>query len=133
MSQFDLFYTSYPRKVGKRAAELAFNRSVKRGNDPRELIRAATRFRDDKERQRKGIDFTPHPATWLNQDRHLDQPAQTPRVDTLFLGELDDVDDRPQCCIDAEHGFQHWLETHATPEEREKAQRLELGRTADAT
>ena len=135
MSAFDVFYSAYPRKIGKRAAELAFARSVKRGNEPGDLIAAANRFRDDPERKRKGIEFTPHPATWLNQDRHLDQPPP-PTQKTLFLGELEEVDDRPPCCIEAstdDYGFKHWLEAHATPEEVEKAHRFGIAKRLGAS
>jgi hypothetical protein len=125
MSAFDVFYAVYPRKQGRRVAEVAFERSVKRGNDPQELIKAATKFRDDPDRQRDGIKLTPLPATWLNQDRHLDDRSQFVVPEPVFLFDADDPDDRPACCREApDYGFGHWLEVHATPEEVEKAHRF---------
>jgi len=39
-------------------------------------------------------------------------------------------DTRPACCQQAEgNGFSHWLEAHATHEERKKARRFGVGKT----
>lgn len=69
---FDEFWAHYPRKIGKRAALLAFERAVKRA--PAEaIIEGAKRFAAD---PNLPLDrrFIPHPATWLNQDRWEDEP-----------------------------------------------------------
>jgi uncharacterized protein YdaU (DUF1376 family) len=63
---FDLFYETYPRKIGKEAARKSYARAILK-IAPAELQKAAETYR----RLRTGQDdkFTPHPATWLNQGR----------------------------------------------------------------
>lgn len=70
-SAFPLFWEVYPRKAGKRAAETAWDNALKRGVSPALILFGAERFRDDPNRDPA---YTPHPATWLNQDRWLDDP-----------------------------------------------------------
>jgi hypothetical protein len=67
---FEQFWEAYPRRIGKAAAEKAYARAVKI-KDRETLLKAAAIFA----RQRKGKDvqFTPHPATWLNQGRWDDE------------------------------------------------------------
>lgn len=67
---FDRFWTEYPNKVGKRDAEKAFERALKRVDLP-ELMAGLARYVAK-------TDDRPwcNPATWLNQDRWTDQPAQ---------------------------------------------------------
>lgn len=70
---FERFWAEYPRKVGKGAARTAFERAVKKipDADPVGFIIAQLR------RQRPTMTepkFTPHPATWLNEERWLDEP-----------------------------------------------------------
>jgi hypothetical protein len=63
------FWKPYPRKVGKGAALKAWRTACKTA-DPEQIIAGLTRFRwpDDHK-------FTPHPATWLNAQRWLDEPT----------------------------------------------------------
>lgn len=69
---FEEFWRTYPRRVGKGAALKAFQRAVRR-SAPGVIIAAAAKYRDDPERKSKEIQFTPHPATWLNQERWKDE------------------------------------------------------------
>jgi hypothetical protein len=76
---FAEFYSAYPRKVGKRAAWKQWQAALTRGTDPAAIVKAALRFRD----QRDGQDakFTPYPATWLSQARYDDQAAPGPTAE----------------------------------------------------
>lgn len=67
---FDEFWGIYPRRVGKRAAQAAFERALHRATIA-EVLAGATRYRDDPNRDPQ---FTAHPTTWLNQDRWGDDP-----------------------------------------------------------
>jgi len=67
---FDEFWLVYPRKAGKRAARVAWDRAVQSVDAPT-IVAAAARYRDDPNRQGA---FTAHPSTWLNQDRWEDEP-----------------------------------------------------------
>jgi len=65
-------YQAFPRKVGKPAALKAILRAMAK-IDPPQLLRltqeyAAARAGEDAQ-------FTPHPATWFNQERYNDNPS----------------------------------------------------------
>ena len=77
-SPFESFWASYPRKTGKLAAEKAYAKAVKLASP--ELISAALAqvlWPPDKQ-------FIPHPATWLNQGRWMDD-AETDRRRVGFV------------------------------------------------
>ena len=65
---FDTFWSDYPRKVGRIAAEKAYAKAVK--------AHGAVTIHDGLRRWKQaGLpdkQFTPHASTWLNQGRYLD-------------------------------------------------------------
>jgi uncharacterized protein YdaU (DUF1376 family) len=68
---FDRFWVVYPEKVAKPAARKAFNRVIRKTTI--EIILAGVeRYIATKPPDRAWA----YPATWLNQERWLDQPAQ---------------------------------------------------------
>jgi hypothetical protein len=74
--RFDEFWKTYPRRVGKIAAEQAFAKAVEAGADPQAVIDGALVYAF----KRKGQDpeFTAHPTTWLNQGRWEDEAPPPP-------------------------------------------------------
>lgn len=70
---FEQFWAAYPRKVGKKAAEKAFN-----GVDiPVEtLVSAIKRQECSDQWTRDNGKYIPNPATWLNQGRWEDELAE---------------------------------------------------------
>jgi hypothetical protein len=70
LEAFDQFWTVYPRKAGKKAAQTAFMKACK-SVDPNTIIEGAKRFLTDPNRE---DEFTPHPTTWINQGRWDDEP-----------------------------------------------------------
>jgi hypothetical protein len=71
--QFDSFWASYPRKIGKEAARKAFTKALTKTT--------AGKIMDGVERLRievagKDQQYTPHAATWLNAGRWDDEVAQ---------------------------------------------------------
>lgn len=69
---FDAFWLAYPRKVGKGQARKAWSKALRAA--PAETITtAAAAFSAQPGRDPQ---FTPHPATWLNGERWLDEPTQ---------------------------------------------------------
>ena len=72
-AEFSEFWAVYPLHKGKRAAFLAYGRALKRAEHAT-ILAGATRYAADPARK---PDFTAHPATWLNQDRWLDEAAET--------------------------------------------------------
>jgi hypothetical protein len=72
-SGFEQFWSVYPRKTGKLAAEKAYAKAIEcLRATPEEILEVARRYAEE----RRGADpkFTPHPATWLNQGRWSDAP-----------------------------------------------------------
>lgn len=67
---FGGFWAAYPTHVGKRTAEKAWTKALRRAK-PGEIIAAARRFADDPNRE---PEFTAHPTTWLNRDGWHDDP-----------------------------------------------------------
>lgn len=75
---FTAFWQAYPRKTGKKAAAKAYAKAIKEGATPQELVQGAARLAADPNRVDQ---YTPHPATWLNQGRWEDEtplPARAP-------------------------------------------------------
>lgn len=68
-SEFAEFWNHYPRRIGKLAAQRAYARARKQATADSILagVMAYTRTMPQEER------FRPHPATWLNQGRWLDE------------------------------------------------------------
>ncbi len=77
---FAAFWDSYPRRVAKGQARKAWKTAiVKRNTDPKAIILGAERYRDDRSRMSRAIEYTAHPATWLNGERWLEaQPGESP-------------------------------------------------------
>jgi hypothetical protein len=67
--EFVSFWSVYPRKTGKGAAEKAWAKAV-HVDDPETILKALRdyKFPDDPQ-------FIPLPSTWLNQKRWLDEPV----------------------------------------------------------
>lgn len=78
LEAFTGIYNAYPRKVGKPAALKAIRRAmekeVKAGKDMYIALDFLLEKTEEYAIQRAGEDakFTPHPATWFNQERYND-------------------------------------------------------------
>ena len=73
---FVAFWSAYPRKIGKGHARKAWRAAVVGSHvDPKEIILACERFRDETRMQRTEQKFIPHPTTWLNAERYGDETA----------------------------------------------------------
>lgn len=71
--EFDAFWIQYPRKAGKEAARKAFAKALKMTTADRiasgvEDLRIQVAGKDQQ--------FTPHPATWLNEGRWDDEASK---------------------------------------------------------
>jgi len=74
---FDLFWKSYPRKTGKGAAEKAWAKAALK-TPADEIVGKLAKYTWPEDPQ-----FIPHPATWLNQKRWLDETPAVPQKETL--------------------------------------------------
>lgn len=71
--KFEIFYKSYPRKVGKANVEKWFNK-----NKPNEelfnlMMKKLEAFKKSPDWFKDNGQFIPYPATWLNQKRWEDE------------------------------------------------------------
>lgn len=71
---FGAFWSAYPKKVGKPAAERAFKK-IKESDYPL-LLPAIEQHKRSKQWQKNDGEFIPNPATWLNQERWNDTLPQ---------------------------------------------------------
>lgn len=78
---FEIFWKIYPRKTGKGAARRAYDAAWKKA-DEEAIFAAAERYAASKPDPK----FTPHPATWLNQERWLDEELQPKPAPEPFTG-----------------------------------------------
>jgi hypothetical protein len=78
MNDFAEFWSLFPRRVSKRAAQKAWDKEMKAGTDPALIIAGLRRqlphfaTRDEQ--------FIPHAATWLNQGRFEDEISPPQRA-----------------------------------------------------
>ena len=76
--EFATWWVEYPRKKGKGQAAKAY-RAARKKTDATTLIEAVKAQRAVLTKD--GIDFCPHPATWLNGERWDDEPDNVTRLD----------------------------------------------------
>jgi hypothetical protein len=65
------WWTEYPHKTGKPVARRSYTKAVENGVDPVEILVGLRRYKHSKPADRPWL----NPATFLNQERWLDQPA----------------------------------------------------------
>lgn len=87
---FENFWKAYPKKVGKDAARKAF---AKRKPDDKllgDILKAIEVHKTTEDWRKSDGQFIPHPATWLNQGRWMDEVAGMTKAigQTSFLGAI---------------------------------------------
>jgi hypothetical protein len=70
-SEFEKFWSAYPKKIGRGAAETSWLRAKINGELP-ELLAALDEQKRSEQWQKDGGQYIPNPATWLNQKRWMD-------------------------------------------------------------
>lgn len=72
-SLFESFWDCYPKKAGKDAAKKAFTRRKPDKELTDKMIEAMSLQKQSESWVRDGGQYIPHPATWLNQGRWMDE------------------------------------------------------------
>ena len=72
-SLFESFWSSYPKKAGKDAAKKAFEKRNPDQALTNKMIDAVRLQKQSDSWMKDGGQFIPHPATWLNQGRWMDE------------------------------------------------------------
>ena len=95
--EIEAIYKAYPKHVGRRAALASIERALGRIRKARPEERATGWLLSRTQEyaaSRNGSDaqFTPHPATWFNQDRFEDEPEQRAETDRELIRQtLDEI------------------------------------------
>lgn len=77
-ARFDMFWANYPKKVGKVAAQKAFDKIRPSSELFSQMLTAIKQQRASPQWTRDNGQYIPNPATWLNQGRWDDEPAAAP-------------------------------------------------------
>lgn len=70
---FDRFWLDYPRKVGKQAAQKAWSKLKPNAALLDAILEAIAAQKDGADWKRDAGEYIPHPSTWLNGGRWLDE------------------------------------------------------------
>ena len=81
-SGFDSFWSAYPKKVGKGAAQKAWKKIKPNKELVAKMLEAVAVAKTSRQWLDNGGQFIPHPATWLNQERWEDEPFTAPNGNT---------------------------------------------------
>lgn len=80
-NDFETFWKTYPKKIGKGAAEKAWEHAVKEPEGSAAFLEVVVKAVEEQKRsaqwQKEDGQYIPNPATWLNQRRWLDETQQT--------------------------------------------------------
>jgi len=81
---FNVFWKNYPKKAGKGKALTAWSKLIKRKDAP--TIKEVTKaIEEQKQTQQWQNDlYIPHPTTWINQRRWLDDPGEMKSYEKNF-------------------------------------------------
>lgn len=83
LSEFNEWWNVWPKKVGRPVALKAYEKARKQGATREQMLDAARAVAEKWEVMPKSErQYIPYPATWLNQQRFLDEPD--PTLDTLI-------------------------------------------------
>jgi hypothetical protein len=79
VSDFELVWKSYPRKVGKGAARKVWAKVQPDTALTQKMLDALNWQRMQPQWMKDGGQFIPHLATWLRQERWSDEPVNLPQ------------------------------------------------------
>lgn len=86
--RFDTFWKSYPKRIGKGAAEKSFSKYKPSAELLSLMLSAIKNQMQSEQWQKDNGQFIPNPATWLNQKRWEDEPNDKPKSDAWGYEEM---------------------------------------------
>jgi hypothetical protein len=75
---FDRFWSAYPKKIGKGAAQKAFEKAHIGKDLIETVLKAIDQQKNTDQWKKDGGQYIPNPATWLNQQRWEDEVTVKP-------------------------------------------------------
>lgn len=88
VSDFDLVWQAYPRKVGKGAARKVWAKLAPDTATVQKMLDTLNWQRTQPQWLKDGGQFIPHLATWLNQERWEDEPVAVPQMGAKTINSL---------------------------------------------
>ena len=79
--RFQTFWKSYPRRVGRIAAQKAFTQAKVTDELLQVMLSALAWQRLQPQWLKDSGEYIPHPATWIRQGRYLDEPFEPMLMD----------------------------------------------------
>lgn len=76
--RFNRFWSAYPRKIGKGAAQKTFSKLKVTDSLLEDMLDAIEEQKQSLQWRRDGGQYIPHPNTWLNQRRWEDEADEVP-------------------------------------------------------
>lgn len=71
-SDFEAFWRSYPRRIGKGAARRAYHKALTLSTHD-QIMEGVKTLKKAIKMEGREMQFVPHPSTWLNQERWEDE------------------------------------------------------------
>lgn len=107
--RFDEFWSTYPKKVGKKAAQNAWKKAKPDAELFKRIIQAVEAAKVSDQWTRGNGQYIPHPATWLNQGRWDDEldpatPAGGQIYQAASTGKVNTMDVLAQMIAEEEGG-----------------------------
>jgi phage replication O-like protein O len=84
--RFDQFWSAYPKKIGKGAAEKSFKKYKPSEELLKSMLAAIALQRSSEQWQKDGGQYIPNPSTWLNQKRWEDEPQKSVEQEPKITG-----------------------------------------------
>ena len=82
-NEFEKFWSSYPKKVGKGAAFKTWKSLNGTRPEVDEIVRVIEKQKQSEQWKKQGGQFIPNPQTWLNQERWLDELSNAQQENNL--------------------------------------------------
>lgn len=70
---FEQFWSSYPRRIAKYAARQSYEKALRHGANPDEIISGVENYKKHLVKEETPERFIAHASTWLNQGRWEDE------------------------------------------------------------
>lgn len=87
-TRFNAFWSAYPKKKGKQAAEKAFKKIAPDETLLETMLNALEEQKRSAEWQKDNGQFIPHPATWLNGKRWEDEATVISKPEPEYWGDV---------------------------------------------
>jgi hypothetical protein len=78
-TEFQIFWNAYPKRVGRKRAEEAFAKAIKKTTLDT-MLRAIAWQKRQPQWLKDGGAYIIYPQGWLNQERWTDQPTDQPQI-----------------------------------------------------